>query len=257
METQAETLEKIQISYFTDPLCCWSWAMEPQWKKLRYEYAGLIGWKYHMAGMISDWNSYNDALNFINTPQQMEPLWREAQKVSGMVMHEEIWLQNPPSSSYPACIAVKCAELQSFEASEAYLRLLREAVMLKALNISHLEVIRSLADELESEMPNRFNAHRFKDELSSNECVLAFREDLRLVQQYGIFKFPTLIFSRKGTDQTIAISGYRPYSQLVKAINELAPEFKPSNEANDRNDYQQYWAHITQREVQELDTQMF
>lgn len=252
METQAEVINKVEITYFTDPLCCWSWAMEPQWKKLRYEYEGLINWKYRMVGMISEWGSYYDPLNTVRHPQEMEPIWREAQKLSGMEMHGEIWQKNPPSSSYPACIAVKCAELQSPLAGEMYLRLLREAVMLKGKNIAHLEVIRNLADLLQQELPDKFHAQLFKEQLSSNQCVLAFREDLGLVQQYGIFKFPTLIFSRKGIGSTIMISGYRPYSQLIRAINELAPELKPSNKANDQAGYQQYWMHITQREVQEV-----
>jgi hypothetical protein len=29
------------IEYFTDPLCSWSWAFEAQWRRLRYECAGL------------------------------------------------------------------------------------------------------------------------------------------------------------------------------------------------------------------------
>lgn len=256
MKTQAQVLNKVEITYFTDPLCCWSWALEPQWKKLRYEYAGLISWKYRMVGMISEWGSFYDPLTSIRKPQQMEPLWKEAEQVSGMEMHGEIWHNNPPSSSYPACVAVKCAELQSPEAGEHYLRLLREAVMLKGKNIAHLEVIRALADELQQEQPHLFNARLFKEQLSFNQCVLAFREDLDLVQQYVIFRFPTLIFLREGAEQTITLSGYRPYSQLVRAINELAPDLKPSHNANDREDYQEYWAHITQREVQEIGGQI-
>ena len=31
---EAESVS-LSIEYYTDPLCCWSWAFEPQWRRLR------------------------------------------------------------------------------------------------------------------------------------------------------------------------------------------------------------------------------
>ena len=66
----------IEIVYYTDPLCCWSWAFEPHWRRLREEFGGALDWRYRMAAMIADWNSYNDPLNSVNRPVQMGPIWR-------------------------------------------------------------------------------------------------------------------------------------------------------------------------------------
>src|SRR5688572_2904993 len=133
-------MDRIDITYYTDPLCCWSWALEPQWRKLLYEFNGLISWRYCMTGMIPSWDQYNDAMHSVSRPIQMGPVWMHASQLSGMPMNSRIWMENPPASSYPACIAFKCAEMQSEGAGDRYLRLLREAIMLDGKNIAKPEV---------------------------------------------------------------------------------------------------------------------
>ncbi|HEU5148159.1 MAG TPA: DsbA family protein [Chryseosolibacter sp.] len=56
-----------------------------------------------------------------------------------------IWHDDPPACSYPSCIAVACAMLQSCAAGELLLEALREAVMMHAQNIARESVILSIA----------------------------------------------------------------------------------------------------------------
>src|SRR3546814_17149873 len=44
-----------EIVYFTDPLCSWSWALEPQWRRLLFTFGDRLYWRYRMGGMIPDW----------------------------------------------------------------------------------------------------------------------------------------------------------------------------------------------------------
>lgn len=74
----------VEIEYFTDPLCCWSWGLEPQWRRLRFEFGTQLSWRYRMGGMIPDWDSYQDPINSINRRSQMAPLWYQARELSGM-----------------------------------------------------------------------------------------------------------------------------------------------------------------------------
>src|SRR5690606_12765756 len=106
-------VDRVEIEFYTDPLCCWSWAFEPHWRRLRYEYQGKIVWRYRLGGMLPDWKSYNDPINTVSRPIQMGPVWTDASHLSGMPIDSLLWFYNPPESSYPACIAVKCAQLQS------------------------------------------------------------------------------------------------------------------------------------------------
>ena len=135
--TQAQQeADRVEITYYTDPLCCWSWGFEPQWRRLQYEFTGKLTWHYCMGGLLPSWENYNDDMNSISRPIQMGPVWMHASQLSGMPMNTRIWMEDPPASSYPACIAVKCAEMQSSAAGERYLRLLREALMINGKNIA-------------------------------------------------------------------------------------------------------------------------
>jgi len=78
----------VEVVYYTDPLCCWSWAFEPHWRRLRAEFGAALDCRYRMAGMIADWGSYSDPLNSVSRPLQMGPIWREAQHLAGVLVDD-------------------------------------------------------------------------------------------------------------------------------------------------------------------------
>lgn len=49
----------MEIQIYTDPLCCWNWAFELQWRRLRYVYSGKLRWRYRMVGMTQNRSSYS------------------------------------------------------------------------------------------------------------------------------------------------------------------------------------------------------
>lgn len=239
----------IDITYFTDPLCCWSWAFEPQWRKLQYEYKNQLTWRYCMGGLLPSWNNFIDTVNAVNRPLQMGPVWMHASHISGMHIEYNIWARDPPASSYPACIAVKCAQLQSEIFGEQYLRMLREEVMLNGVNISREEVLIQCA-ELLSDISKNFDSVLFEKHLYNNEGLNAFKEDMQLVNNYNIKRFPTFII-RKQNQQSVIVSGYRSYSVLAEALKKVQPDITISQKAKSKEEYQAYWLSVTQREVEE------
>jgi len=64
-------MPEIEIEYFTDPLCCWSWAMEPGLRRLRSEFGDAIALRSRMGGMLLDWRRFSDPLNAVYRPAQM------------------------------------------------------------------------------------------------------------------------------------------------------------------------------------------
>ena len=128
--------EEIFISFFTDPMCAWSWAFEEEWQKLKRLLGEHLHVTYHMGGLIPDWKTFTDSVNLVTRPLQMGPVWMHIAETTKVKIDPAIWMRDPPTSSYPACIAFKCAELQSKQAAELYLSILREAVMLFGQNIS-------------------------------------------------------------------------------------------------------------------------
>ena len=216
----------LEIVYYTDPLCCWSWAFEPHWRRLRDEYGGALACRYRLAAMVADWNSYNDPLNSVSRPVQMGPIWRQAQHLSGVPVDDRIWVLDPPASSYPACLAVKAAELQSAEAADLYLRRLREAVMTARRNIARREVLLEVADEAAAAAPDRLDPERLGHDLDATPARDALREDIKEARYRGIGRFPTLTL-RHRSGAGVVVVGYRPYETLLSAIARVAPELAP------------------------------
>ena len=107
----------VHTYYYTDPICPWSWALEPALRKLVFEFAGSLRLTFVMCGMA---RQVGDAV-----PLASELL--EASERSGMPVDARMWLAGAPRSSYPACLAVIAAAEQGDPAP--YLRRLREGLL--------------------------------------------------------------------------------------------------------------------------------
>jgi putative protein-disulfide isomerase len=214
--------DQVAIVCYTDPLCCWSWGMLPQLERLMDEHSEHITLAYCMGGLIPDWTEFSDPLNSIHKPAQMGPMWMQAGHLTGRPIDDMVWISDPPSSSYPACIAVKTAQLQSPEAGQRMLFSLSEAVMENRKNIAKTEVIAEVSENLANDHPQIFDFGRFKKEYNGDLSREAFRQDLQKVKLNKIGRFPTLTISN-GKERGVMITGYRPYEALLEAIRQVAP----------------------------------
>lgn len=164
--------------------------------------------------MIPDWNSYTDDMNSVTKPLQMGPLWMHASEVTHVPMKYSIWHEDPPASSYPACIAVKTASLQSKHAEELYLLNVRKALMLDGKNIAKSSVLGDIAKEIDG--PD-FSFEQFKDDWDAGRGKEAFRADMQKAKQHKIGRYPTLVFQNVKGDGVMMV-GYRPYDVLLAAF---------------------------------------
>ena len=252
IKNKQQMADRVEITFYTDPLCCWGWAFEPQWRRLQYEFNGTITCRYVMSGLLPTWQSFNDPLYSVSRPMQMGPVWHEASLKSGMKIYDKIWVEDPPASSYPACIAVKCAELQSQEAGAQYLRMAREAVMLQGKNIAKQNVLKDIAKELSINHPALLDLDKFlSDLIGSDNGIEAFRKDLNEVQGKNITRFPTLIM-RSLNKPSIMITGYRPYPVLLDAMKQVTSASHPLQKITSKEEYVKYWGNITKREIEEI-----
>ncbi|MEI6947018.1 DsbA family protein [Paraflavisolibacter sp. H34] len=212
--------EAVEIVYYTDPLCCWSWAFEPHWQRLRHDYGGTFRYRYCMGGLIPSWNNYSDSVTSVSRPAQMGPVWMEAAHTTGVPINTRIWIENPPASSYLPCIAFKCAEAQGPAAAESYLWRMREAVMVQGRNIALQSVLVELAAEMAAQERGSLDAARFSADLVGDSALEAFRRDLQEVQYRGINRFPTLVFRRHDRPSLIT-TGFCPYDHLQELMKKL------------------------------------
>jgi predicted DsbA family dithiol-disulfide isomerase len=149
----------IHVAYFTDPLCPWSWVAEPRLRDLLEEFSGQVEITYVMAGMAED----------IHADQKLEST-REASQATGVPADERVWVEDPPTTSYPACRAVKAAALQGFE--EPMLRRLREGTFLRRERLDHADALVAAARDIEG-----LDAERFATDLESEEVARLFATD--------------------------------------------------------------------------------
>jgi predicted DsbA family dithiol-disulfide isomerase len=212
----ATTVADVRIEYFTDPLCCWSWAFESVHRELRQRHGERVDWSIVLGGMIETWNTYRDPLNDVAAPAQLAPLWHLAGRATGVSIDPAIWHLDPPASSYPASVAVKAAGLQGRAAGEAYLFLAREAVMTRRLNIANRDVLLALGGELAASADCPFDADRFEKDVTGTDAIEAFRSDLQRARFLRIGRFPTLI-AHGACGSRIAV-GYRPADVLERML---------------------------------------
>lgn len=213
--------DRVEITFYTDPLCCWSWALLPELLKVKANFNDSVCLNYCMGGLIKDWNSFSDPINNVNQPSQMGPIWLDASQKTGIDFNDSLWVNDPPHSSYPSCIAVKTAELQSPDAGAAFFEMLAETAMLEGKNISKPEVLVYVAQKLEAKLPDVFNLTHFIHNYNNEQSRDAFKSDLQKVKFNQIGRFPTvtLSFNKK----TIVFTGYRPYDVILDALSDIAP----------------------------------
>jgi len=161
-----------------------------------------------------------------------------------------LWITNAPTSSYPACFAVKTAELQGIHAGETYLRLVREAVMVKGRDISKAVILIDVAGEMSESYPHLFSLEQFLEDFYAKRALPVFQDDLSRARLHNITRYPTLIF--KGADKKgVVVTGYRPYDALVRAIQPFLEGIAPRKASAEA--YKDYWkSGLTGREMKEI-----
>jgi predicted DsbA family dithiol-disulfide isomerase len=202
----------VHTYYYTDPFCPWSWALEPGLRKLAVEFTGNFEVRYVMCGMARE---IGDAGHLVG-----EML--EASEESGMPVDPRVWLDDPPRSSHPACLAVKAASEQGDPAP--YLRRLREGVQCRRRK---LDTADALVAEARS-VPG-LDVERLRLGLASHGVLEAFAADLEECSSGGDrVKLPSLEFV--GADGVVhGVYGPSSYPELRSAA--VAAGATPGSEA--------------------------
>jgi putative protein-disulfide isomerase len=170
----------IRVTYYTDPVCPWSWAAEPALRRLQMEFAEDVQITYVMAGMA----------RVLDDPLQVLDETLEAAAWSGMPVDPRIWRDGSPRSTYPACQAVKAATEQSLDGP--YLRVLREAIHCRRRPMDNADAVVDAARQVEG-----LDLARFEIDLHSNAIVEAFAADLERSRGREL---PTFLFEADGRE---------------------------------------------------------
>jgi putative protein-disulfide isomerase len=136
---------------------------------MQTEFGDQVRVTYVMGGLARDFQRPLDTLRDV----------LDAAAASGMPVDPRLWLDRPPSSSYPACQAVKAAAEQGLDGP--YLRLLREGFMTGG---QALDTGAGLIDAARR-LPG-LDVARFEIDLRSHAIAEAFASDLDRVRAAAV-----------------------------------------------------------------------
>ncbi len=202
----------VEIVYYTDPMCCWSYVMEEAFHDFLQHMGPSVEARYCMGGLIPSWKQYHDPVSLVSKPIQMGPVWMEASVISGIKLADTIWYHDPPASSYLSCMAVKAAGFQSKEAEVKMLHHLRNALMKEGINIAKESAILRVGMAVSKEI--EFDMERFEEDLHSDACITSFRKDLDEVSLMNISRFPSILIHWNDGRRSM-LSGYRKKEELL------------------------------------------
>jgi predicted DsbA family dithiol-disulfide isomerase len=158
----------VEVRFYTDPGCPWSWGAEPALRRLMWEFDGELEFAWVMGGLAREYRPehYLAAIEH----------FLDASASSGMPCDPRLWTENPIDSTYPACQAAKAAEEQGWQAGYRYLRRLREGLMFERRKLDHVEALIAAAGEA------GIDRERFETDLRSHAITEAFGADLEEVR---------------------------------------------------------------------------
>jgi predicted DsbA family dithiol-disulfide isomerase len=194
----------VHVTYYTDPACPYSWAAEPALRRLQVEFAEGLSITYVMGGLAREFRKPLETMRHV----------MDAAAESAMPTDPRLWLDAPPTSSYPACQAVKAAAEQGLDGP--YLRVVREGLMVDRLKLDSADALIDAARRVPG-----MDVDRFAIDLRSHAIVEAFGADLertRAAARDGEPRVPFPSFEvRSGGDEVHWIYDSTDPAQLRQA----------------------------------------
>jgi predicted DsbA family dithiol-disulfide isomerase len=153
----------VTATVLTDPYCAWSWAAEPQLRRLQVEFGASLAFTFVIVGLkrtIEPADAGALALAVVDAAAE-----------SGMPADPRVFLRDPPSSTHPAGLAVAAVSEQGDPGP--YIRRLREAILLERRRMDTAPALLDAARETAG-----LDLDRLRVDFGSNAIVERFGADI-------------------------------------------------------------------------------
>jgi putative protein-disulfide isomerase len=224
----------VEVRYYTDPACPWSWSLEPVIRRLMVEFGEGLRWTYVMGGLARNFAEQGDKQGVYS--RQISH-WLDVADVGGMPLDPRLWTEGPIASTYPACMAVKAAVEQADDGGYRYLRELREGLFCFRRKLDTTEAL------VEAARTAGLSVDRFRVDLGSNAIVEAFGDDLEDFRGRDL-ELPSLVVGDR------VVAGFQPYEAYFDAA--LAAGASPGGESLPVGPALRRFGRMATREVEEV-----
>jgi predicted DsbA family dithiol-disulfide isomerase len=198
----------VHVTYYTDPASPASWACEPALRRVVARFGEGVSISYVMGGLARR----------IDDPIRMLRKVLDVAAESEMPVDPRLWLEHPPASSYPACLAVKAAAEQGLDGP--YLRRAREGLMCERRKLDNSDALVDLARSV-----GGIDVARFAIDLASNAIVESFGADLERMREAAGDSHRPLPFVE--VEGVAGLHGLAELEQLVEQAGAAPAEEPP------------------------------
>ena len=212
--------KKLAITHFTDPLCFWCYAMEPEIRKVRVLLDDQLDYHIVMGVLSADVHDYigydaESELRYELFRAQIAEHLMQAAKTIGMPFSTDRLTSGRPEDfvSLPLCLAYCAMRMIDETIAEAYLRRMRECVYAEGRNLSSVDA----QVELAAEFP--VDIGQFCENLESGAAVPVLQEGVDECKTHDVTAFPTLLLQYD--DNQVAMRGYFDYTTIKQTIARL------------------------------------
>ena len=212
--------KKVDLYYFTDPICSHCWAGEPVLRRLEDEYREHLNARVILGGLLPKWDGFADRANGIRGPEDVAHHWREVGEAARMPIDGSLWLRDPVTSSYPPSRVYAVIKEKDAALAREFLRRAREAVFAFDRNISDPEVLAELVDGLGRP---ELRGSAVVAEADSERGHELLDRDISLARELGVRGFPTILLMDEDGMGT-KVTGVRPLETYVDALAQVLGE---------------------------------
>ncbi len=191
---------KVRVELLTDPWSIWCWGFEPARRTIELRYPS-IEFRFLVGGMFPTMPDPRE-VGF-----DIERFFAIVQRTTGMPIRADGIRRDPATSTFPACTFVHAARIAEPERELSFLRALREAAYLDALNISRPEVAAQVAARV------GIPTDKFRAALADGSAEKSFKTQLDKVHEQGLHSYPTFLIT--SGDRTVRVEGFQTLPGLV------------------------------------------
>jgi predicted DsbA family dithiol-disulfide isomerase len=200
----------LEISFFHDVLCAWSYIADHRLERLRAEYEPTVRFRYRPFPLRPNEQAPNRKQRQVLARHYR----RAAKEEEGGGVVDELWVgRDPPRCSLPPLLALEAALVQGPGAQRTLLRALRGAAFLRGVNVTRRDVLLELAQGAS------LDVDRFARDLDDPRCERAVEVSLAEASAIGIQGVPALILGGEWL-----LQGCREIDEYRRAIDKYLTE---------------------------------